>query len=186
MYEVTTIGNEYGHILWLDEDSESIMNKSGVFKNIEEFKATMGGLMAFFTNEDDEIKEYVLSDTIKRAVGLIAWKETSEVEPYYCEGLIHLQGLFESGVLAFDGKLHIDISKYDVLKKWYTKTYESLATHYLAKKDAKEFLANFVQKEVDSYMPIDKKVQSFVKYYWNLHISIGRDIDELSSKSDWI
>ncbi len=48
VYEITTIGHEYGHILWLDEDSENIMNKSGAFKNIEEFKATTGGLVHIF------------------------------------------------------------------------------------------------------------------------------------------
>lgn len=186
VYEVTTIGHEFGHILWLDGDSETLMNKSGVFKNIEEFKATMGGLMAFFANEDESIKEYVLNDTIKRAVGLIAWMKTDEVQPYYCEGLIHLSGLFESGVLSFDKSLHVDISKYSELKTWYSKTYENLALHYLAKKDAKEFLDNFAKKEDDIYMPTSLHVKNFVNYYWQLHQDIGRDIDELSHKSDWI
>lgn len=186
VYEVTTIGHEFGHILWLDGDSETLMNKSGVFKNIEEFKATMGGLMAFFANEDESIKEYVLNDTIKRAVGLIAWMKTDEVQPYYCEGLIHLSGFFESGVLSFDKSLHVDISKYSELKTWYSKTYENLALHYLAKKDAKEFLDNFVKKEDDIYMPTSLHVKNFVNYYWQLHQDIGRDIDELSHKSDWI
>lgn len=186
VYEVTTIGHEFGHILWLDGDSETLMNKSGVFKNIEEFKATMGGLMAFFANEDESIKEYVLNDTIKRAVGLIAWMKTDEVQPYYCEGIIHLSGLFESGVLSFDKSLHVDISKYSELKTWYSKTYENLALHYLAKKDAKEFLDNFAKKEDDVYMPTSLHVKKFVNYYWQLHQDIGRDIDELSHKSDWI
>lgn len=186
VYEVTTIGHEFGHILWLDSDSETLMNKSGTFKNIEEFKATMGGLMAFFANEDEAIKEYVLHDTIKRAVGLIAWMKTDEVQPYYCEGLIHLCGLFESGVLSFDTSLHVRTSRYDILKSWYSKTYEELALHYLAKKDAKEFLDRFAKKEEGVYMPTNQVVHDFVKYYWKLHQDIGRDIDELSHKSDWI
>jgi hypothetical protein len=186
VYEATTIGHEYGHILWLDNDSEAKMNKSGVFKNIEEFKATMGGLMAFFANEDNATKEYVLNDTIKRAVGLIAWMKTDEVQPYYCEGLIHLSGLFESGVLRFDKSLHVTTDKYDVLKTWYAKTYEELAVHYLEKRDAKEFLDRFAKKRDDIYMPNNPEVKSFVDYYWALHQDIGRDIDELSSKSDWI
>ena len=55
--------------------------------------------------------------------------EVDEVQPYYCEGLIHLSGLFESGVLSWDNenkKLNIDISdaKFEALKKWYiTKLY---------------------------------------------------------------
>jgi hypothetical protein len=186
VYEVTTIGHEYGHILWLDEDTEGEMNRSGVFKNIEEFKATTGGLMAFFMNEDDSIKEYVLSDTIKRAVGLIAWMQTDEVQPYYCEGLIHLQGLFQSGVLSFEENLKIDLSRYDALKEWYFDIYEDLAKHYLEKRDAKEFLNRFAQKVDGVYMPVDDKIKAFVRYYWDLHKSIGRDIDEQSSKQEWI
>ena len=46
VYEVSTIGHEFGHILWMDHDTETRMNQSGVFKNIEEFKATTGGLVA--------------------------------------------------------------------------------------------------------------------------------------------
>ncbi|MDX1810033.1 MAG: invasion protein CiaB [Sulfurospirillaceae bacterium] len=188
VYEISTIGHEYGHILWLDKDSETIMNKSGVFKNIEEFKATTGGLAAFFMNEDTDVSEYVFMELIKRSVGLIAWKQSSEVEPYYCEGLIHLKALFDSGVLAFDEKLHIDMSKdkYELLKKWYLENYEKLAKHYLNKLDAKEFLNNFATKVDGYYMPLDKKVWDFVEYYWELHKNIGRVVDETSQKSDWI
>ncbi|MBE0491295.1 MAG: invasion protein CiaB [Sulfurospirillum sp.] len=186
VYEVTTIGHEFGHILWLDSDSENRMNSSGAFKNIEEFKATMGGLMAFFANEDETIKQYVLQDVIKRAVGLIGWMKTDEVQPYYCEGLIHLSGMFASGVLHFDGSLHVDTQNYDALKQWYSKTYEELAVFYLAKKDAKDFLNRFASKEDGVYIPVEKTVADFVRYYWNLHKSIGRDIDELSLRSDWV
>ena len=188
VYNITTIGHEYGHILWLDEDSERLMNQSGNFKNIEEFKATTGGLMAFFHNQQENLKEYVLNDTIKRAVGLIAWRETAEVEPYYCEGLIHLHGLFESGVLKFENKLKIDMSEdaYNRAKEWYQKTYKDLALHYLRKEDATDFLKRYAQKEGKYWMPVDKKVNYFVKYYWNLHQDIGQIIDEESSKEDWI
>ncbi|MCF6172976.1 MAG: invasion protein CiaB [Campylobacteraceae bacterium] len=188
VYEVSTVGHEFGHILWLDSDSEVVMNKSGVFKNIEEFKATTGGLVAFFMNENEEIKECVFSELIKRAVGLIAWRKIGEVEPYYCEGLIHLKALFDCGVLDFDGKLTIDISeeKYEKLKNWYLNTYEKLARHYLEKKDANEFLKIFACKQSDDYMPIDDKVKLFVSYYWELYKTIGRDIDETANKSDWI
>lgn len=49
IYDISTVGHEYGHILWIDSDTETKMNGSGQFKNIEEFKATSGGLMAFFS-----------------------------------------------------------------------------------------------------------------------------------------
>ena len=188
VYEVTTIGHEYGHILWLDNDTEMHMNQSGVFKNIEEFKATTGGLMAFFMNEDESCKAHVLADLIKRSIGLIAWMKTDEVQPYYCEGLIHLQGLFETKVLTFSDKLEIDMSSetYKKLKAWYTKTYESLATHYLAKKDANEFLSQYATKIEGNYMPINPKVKSFVDFYWSLHQSMGREIDQSEKKEDWL
>ncbi len=188
VYNITTIGHEFGHILWLDDDSEQVMNRSGNFKNIEEFKATTGGLMAFFENENDELKSYILNDLIKRAVGLIAWRETGEVEPYYCEGLIHLCGLFESGVLSFDKSLNIDMSDeaYERVKSWYQQIYKSLAKHYLQKEDATLFLEEFVQKEGRYWMPKDKDVNYFVKYYWNLHQDIGQVVDESSSKEEWL
>ena len=188
VYEVSTIGHEFGHILWLDDDSEIVMNKSGVFKNIEEFKATTGGLVAFFMSENDEIKEYVFYELIKRAIGLIAWRKTGEVEPYYCEGLIHLKALFDCGVLDFKDKITINtnLEKYEKLKAWYLETYEKLATHYLAKKDASEFLELFTCKEDGDYLPRDEKVKDFVEYYWELHQEIGRDLDDETKKSDWV
>lgn len=188
VYEVTTIGHEYGHILWLDNDTEMHMNQQGVFKNIEEFKATTGGLMAFFMNEDESCKSYVLADLIKRSVGLIAWMKTDEVQPYYCEGLIHLQGLFETKVLSFSDKLEIDMSDeaYTRLKAWYTKTYEDLASHYLTKKDANEFLSKYAVKTDGNYLPVDTKVKEFVDFYWSLHQSMGREIDQSEKREDWL
>ena len=188
VYEVTTIGHELGHILWMDNDTEMLMNKSGVFKNIEEFKATTGGLVAFFRDEDESLKEAVFADTIKRAVGLIGWMKTGEVEPYYCEGLIHLCGLFESGVLHFDTTLTINMSdaKYASLKAWYNQTYKKLANHYLHKQDAKLFLNQFAQKEGDFYQPVNEEIKHFVAYYWDLHQAMGRDIDENVKRKDWV
>ncbi len=188
VYNITTIGHEYGHILWLDEDTETIMNKSGNFKNIEEFKATTGGLVAFFLNEKEELKYHILSDIVKRAIGLIAWRETAEVEPYYCEGLIHLSGLFESGILRFKKRVEFDMSDiaYMRLKSWYLQIYRELATHYLLKKDASEFLHRYAKKENREYLPTDDGIKYFVNYYWNLHKDIGQLIDEDSSKDEWL
>ncbi len=178
VYDITTIGHEFGHILWVDENSESVMNKSGMFKNVEEFKATTGGLMAFFENEDESLKEAVLEDTIKRAVGLIAWMEVDEVLPYYIEGLIHLTGLFESGILEFNGKnLEFDYSNYEKLKEWYKKTYLDLADTYVKKADAKEFLDKYVYKD-KNYYPLNKKADEFVRYYYKKYQEIGDKIYE--------
>jgi hypothetical protein len=178
VYDITTIGHEFGHILWVDENSESVMNKSGMFKNVEEFKATTGGLMAFFENEYESLKEAVLEDTIKRAVGLIAWMEVDEVLPYYIEGLIHLTGLFESGILEFNGKnLEFDYSNYEKLKEWYKKIYLDLADTYVKKADAKEFLDKYVYKD-KNYYPLNKKADEFVRYYYKKYQEIGDKIYE--------
>ncbi|MDR0762463.1 MAG: invasion protein CiaB [Campylobacteraceae bacterium] len=188
IYEITTIGHEFGHILWMDEDTESTMNKSGVFKNIEEFKATTGGLIAFFSDLDNILLPYIVNDIIKRSIGLITCMKTAEIEPYYCEALIHLSALFESGVLSFGEKLEIytNTQTQSNLIDWYSNTYLDLARHYLAKKDAKEFLDKFAFKDDDVYMPVDKSIKRFVMYYWELYQTIGRDIDTTDSKENWI
>ncbi len=176
VYDITTIGHEFGHILWVDTDTESKMNISGMFKNIEEFKATTGGLMAFFENEDINLKEAILEDIIKRAVGLISWMEVDEVLPYYIEGLIHLTGLFENEIIKFNGKnLEYNYSNYDKLKNWYKETYLNLAEFYIKKDDAKQFLDKFVYKE-KNYFPVHKKADVFVRYYYKRYTEIGEKI----------
>jgi len=192
VYDITTIGHEFGHILWCDEQTESVMNKTGNFKNIEEFKATTGGLVSFFLDESEDEKDLekqVLIDTVKRAVGLMAWMEVDEVQPYYCEGLIHLSGLFDSKVLDWDGeKLLIDLSssKYEDLKKWYIQTYTSLAKHYLDKKDASLFLNLYATKEDKYFMPVNEKINAFVKYYFKKYQEIGQELDTLDKKENYI
>jgi hypothetical protein len=179
VYEITTIGHEFGHILWIDKDSESLMNRSGQFKNLEEFKATLGGLAAFFMFEDEKLSEYVLEDTITRAISLIGWMEVDEVLPYYIEGLLHLEGLFSAGVLSFDKKLHInfDRASYEKLKEWYMNIYEELAKHYLQKLDSQRFLERFILKE-RNYYPKNKEIRDFVNYYYKLYKEIGTKIDD--------
>ncbi|MDX4026452.1 invasion protein CiaB [Aliarcobacter skirrowii] len=194
VYDISTIGHEYGHILWCDEETESVMNKSGNFKNIEEFKATTGGLISFFldvSTDELHLKEQVLIDLIKRSVGLISWMEVDEVQPYYCEGLIHLAGLFESGVLSWSDenkKLDINMSEvnYQNLKMWYIENYTKLAKHYLDKLDATIFLNLYATKDGKYFMPNDKNINAFVKYYFKRYQEIGQEIDTEDKKSNYI
>ncbi|MFK2823750.1 invasion protein CiaB [Arcobacter sp. YIC-80] len=192
VYDITTIGHEFGHILWCDDETESAMNKTGNFKNIEEFKATTGGLVSFFLDEQDDEKELerqVLIDTVKRAVGLMGWMEVDEVQPYYCEGLIHLAGLFDSGILDWDEKnliVNMSDEKHEALKKWYIQTYTDLAKHYLDKKDATQFLNQYAVKEEKYFMPVNKKINSFVKYYFKRYQEIGQELDTEDKKENYI
>ncbi|MDX4012861.1 invasion protein CiaB [Aliarcobacter skirrowii] len=194
VYDISTIGHEYGHILWCDEESESLMNKTGNYKNIEEFKATTGGLISFFldvSTDELHLKEQVLIDLIKRSVGLISWMEVDEVQPYYCEGLIHLAGLFESGVLSWSDenkKLDINMSEvnYQNLKMWYIENYTKLAKHYLDKLDATIFLNLYAKKDGKYFMPNDKNINAFVKYYFKRYQEIGQEIDTEDKKSNYI
>ena len=194
VYDISTVGHEYGHILWCDDETESVMNKSGNFKNIEEFKATTGGLISYFldVNSDEKhLQEQLLIDLVKRSVGLIGWMEVDEVQPYYCEGLIHLNGLFKSGILSWDNenkKLTIDLNaqKYETLKAWYIENYTALAKHYLDKIDATEFLNKYATKSEKYFMPNDENINSFVKYYFKRYQEIGQEIDDLDKKSNYV
>lgn len=194
VYDISTVGHEYGHILWCDDETESVMNKTGNFKNIEEFKATTGGLISYFLDLDTDelhLKSQVLIDLVKRSVGLIGWMEVDEVQPYYCEGLIHLNGLFDTAVLAWNNenkKLSIDLSdeKYEALKAWYIENYTALAKHYLDKKDATLFLNNYASKTEKYFMPNDETINSFVKYYFKRYQEIGQELDTVDKKSNYI
>jgi hypothetical protein len=180
LYDISTVGHEYGHILWIDSDTENKMNGSGQFKNIEEFKATAGGLMAFFHNEREALKNHIVDDVVSRSVGLMAWREVGEVLPYYCEGLIHLDILFSSGVITYDGQINIDYSKYDVMKKTYQEAYKKLAANYLAKVDASVYLNVYASKEDGVYLPVKEEIKSFVAHYYARYKEIGQQTIVLS------
>jgi len=177
IYDISTIGHEFGHILWIDSDTEVVMNKSGQFKNIEEFKATSGGIMAFFQDEKEELKEPFIDDIISRAVSLMAWREVGEVLPYYCEGLIHLDLLYNSGIINFvDTKVVINYDKYSSFKNSYLKAYKELATSYLKKEDATNFLGRFTIKEENIFMPKQKDIYKFVQSYYEKYQRIGNQV----------
>ncbi len=176
LYDISTIGHEFGHILWIDGDTEMAMNATGQFKNIEEFKATAGGLMAFFDNEKEELKSHIVDDLVSRAVGLMAWREVGEVLPYYCEGLIHLDILFGSKILSYDKKITIDYGRYDEMKKRYQEAYRSLAQHYIDKREANEYLEKYAQKSEGIYLPVDKTILAFVEHYYARYKEIGQQV----------
>ncbi len=174
IYDISTVGHEFGHILWIGAYTESAMNHSGAFKNIEEFKATAGGLMAFFANERDELKEEIVNDVVSRAVGLMAWREVGEVLPYYCEGLIHLDILFSSEIIRYSDKIEIDYSRYNAMKKAYQEAYRDLAKNYLDKVDASKYLFEYTIKEDNIYLPIKENIREFVESYYKRYKEMGQ------------
>ena len=174
IYDISTVGHEYGHILWIASDTENLMNIKGAFKNIEEFKATAGGLMAFFSNEKEELKKHIVDDVVGRAVGLMAWREVGEVLPYYCEGLIHLDILFNSQIISYDKEIKIDYSKYDNMKKAYQEAYKNLVQNYLSKADATIYLNQYTIKKDGIYLPIKESIRDFVESYYKRYKEIGQ------------
>jgi hypothetical protein len=174
LYDISTIGHEYGHILWIDSDTETKMNATGQFKNIEEFKATAGGLMAFFHHEEEALKQHIVDDLVSRAVSLMAWREVGEVLPYYCEGLIHLDILFGSGVITYEEQIMIHYGQYDAMKKAYIQAYEDLARTYLAKVDADGYLGKYAQKDEGVFLPVNEKIKHFVEHYYARYKEIGQ------------
>jgi len=176
IYDSSTIGHEFGHILWIDSETEANMNRRGQFKNIEEFKATTGGLMAFFENEEESLKKHMLDDLVSRAVGLMAWREVGEVLPYYCEGLIHLSILFNSGVITYEDKIVIHYDKYDEMKRAYQEAYKSLAQHYIDREDASLYLAQYTKKREGIYLPSNEDISNFVENFYAQYKSIGQKV----------
>ncbi len=83
--DVMTHGHEFGHTLWLDNDTEITMNKSGNFQNVEEWKATAGGFVAFFLNPDPKIQRELIVIHVSRIIRTIDWMKVDAAVPYYVE-----------------------------------------------------------------------------------------------------
>lgn len=195
IYDIETIGHEFGHTLWLDLDTESLMNSWGNFKNIEEFKATAGGLVAYFVKylgltppnhpltgeEHTELQNDMLIKHILRAVGLMKYRKIIDIVPYYCESLIHLEILFASKILSFDGeKLSYDFNQenFETLAKNYIWAYKDLIYTYLEKQDAETFLFQYTLKEGKYFLPKNDDVRKFVEYYYAKYEKMGNQIAE--------
>ena len=181
VYQISTIGHEYGHILWCDEESEALMNHKGQFKNVEEFKATTGGLLAYFIKNDGTYLHELLLDTIKRSVKLLIYKNHEEVQPYYVEALLHLELLFASQTIGFvNNKLTTSTEHYPALQEAYRKAYQNLVVDfYLPKNEPWDFLKQYIYKDEEQniYLPKSAKVREFVLHFQALYDRIGHQID---------
>ncbi|MDD2907638.1 MAG: invasion protein CiaB [Candidatus Gracilibacteria bacterium] len=192
VYDIETLGHEFGHNLWLDLDTETIMNKeTGVFKSIEEFKATTGGLVAYFMgkNDDFELSKKLIIDHIVRTIGLFAYKKVGEIQTYYCEALIHFQILLESRIITIiDNKIGINFTNesYEYLKETYLNHYLDLINIYLNKVDAMVFLKKYTIKEGLYYMPQNEFLRDFVNYFYSIYEKYGNEVDNNISKEKYV
>lgn len=179
VYDVETIGHEFGHTLWLTPGGEVQMWASGQFKNIEEFKATAGGLVSYFMSKSGDIDEVLLIPHIKRSIKMLQYREVEDVVPYYCECLIHLHILFKSGVIHEKwGKIHYKKGEkyFQNVKELYTQIYTSEIFQYLNLSDAGIFLNEYMVKENGVYLPKDKNLRHFVTEYYNRYLEIGNKL----------
>lgn len=177
IYDIETIGHEYGHTLWLDTDSEVKIGKTWNFKNIEEWKATAGGLCAYFYSGETKVDDEVFLLHIERYVKLQRYREVEDIVPYYCESIIHLHILFASKLLHFDWKsLCFDMTKKEEVKKMYFDVYGKLALHYLDKKDASLFLSEYTVKEGKYFLAKGSEVKTFCEHYYARYKEIGSEI----------
>lgn len=178
VYDIETLGHEYGHTLWLYPDSEEVMNSSGLFKKIEEWKATAGGFVAFFLFWDISFQKEFFLDHIFRTVGLMKFREVEEILPYYCEGLVHLEILFASGMLAYKNEkivFNYEEETVQKVKEIYMSAYKNQRQIYLDKRDAGEFLYQYVLREKGVFLPKTPLVRDFVESYYALYKSIGNE-----------
>jgi hypothetical protein len=88
--------------------------------------------------------------------------------------LIHLDILFTSGIISYEGQIKIDYSKYDAMKAAYIEAYENLAKTYLDKIDANSYLSKYTQKTEGVYLPVKEEIRTFVEHYYARYKEIGQ------------
>ncbi len=179
IYDIETIGHEFGHTLWLTPGCEIKMWKSGLFKNIEEFKATAGGLVAHFLKGESDLDEEIIVTHLMRAIKMMRYREVEDILPYYCECLIHLHILFESGILSFESgkiKLHLHEQNLVALREMYIGVYTQQIFTYLNQMDAGNFLFEFVKRVNGVFLPKDEQVREFVERYYQMYKEIGNEV----------
>ena len=190
IYDIETIGHEFGHTLWLAPNTEVQMNrKTGLYKNIEEFKATAGGMVAYFMNENVDLCEDVIVTCLVRNIKMMRYREVEDIIPYYCECLISLHIFYTSGIISIKwGKIELCMNSdtYQVFKELYTGAYSHLIHTYLNKLDAGEFLYEYVENVDGVFLPKAPELREFVGRYYTLYKEIGNEIDEEMKKEDYL
>lgn len=180
VYDIETIGHEFGHTLWLTPWAEIKMGQKWLFKNIEEFKATAWGMVAYFVKWGNELlDEHILITFLMRSIKMMRYREVEDILPYYCECLIHLHILFESWIIKYRlGKItyHFDEKNYQAFKDIFMWIYTQLIFTYLNQMEAGNFLYEFVVKENWVYLPKNEKCRKFVQEYFKKYKEIGNEV----------
>ncbi len=179
IYDIETIGHEFGHTLWLSPGSEVKMWKKGLFKNIEEFKATAGWLVAHFIKGASELDEEIVVTHLMRSIKIMRYREVEDILPYYCECLIHLHILFESWIVSYENnkiELYFNDQNLTALREMYIWVYTQQIFTYLNQMEAGNFLFEFVVREDAVFLPKDPLVRDFVEEYYRQYKSIGNEV----------
>ena len=66
------------------------------------------------------------------------------------------------------------------------KTYEKLVITYLEKRNADEFLYEYVKKEKNLFLPKNTKIKKFVLWYYELYKKYANKIDDEDKKENYI
>lgn len=154
--------------------------KTGLFKCIEEFKATAGGMVAYFFAGNEENREDILTECLIRNIKMMRYREVEDVVPYYCECLISLNAFYSSGIISLENRqiaLHITDELYEEFKKIYIEQYTHLMHTYLHKQDAATFLHHYAQKTHNYYLPIEPELRDWVQLYYERYKAIGNEVE---------
>ena len=93
----------------------------------------------------------------------------------------NVQTFFKDNKLS----LNFDLEHYEKFKQATLQNYIDLCAHYNAKRDASEFLARFASFDGQVYLPNDKKVRAFVKYYYEMYEKLANEVD-LDTWQKWV
>ncbi|MCH8518197.1 invasion protein CiaB [Candidatus Gracilibacteria bacterium] len=180
VYDIETIGHEYGHSLWLKAGSEVLMNEKGYYKYIEEFKATAGGLAAYFlSGGNDYLDEDIVITHLIRSVRMMRYREVEDILPYYFECLIHLHIFFTSGLVEYKaGKINLNFKEktFTEFKELYMSVYTQQIFTYLNTLEAGNFLLEFVEKQDEIFLPKHPKARRFVEHYFEIYKEKGNEV----------
>ncbi len=132
-------------------------------------------MVAYFMNENLDIRDDILTTCLARNIKMMRYRDVEDVIPYYCECLISLDIFYRSGIINIaDGKLELAITDqlYYTFKQTYIEAYSKLIFTYLNKRDASEFLYEYVEKVDGVFLPKIPELREYVGRYYTLYTTL--------------